>query len=130
MGTAQLLFEREQWEATGGNVTGSHVTGRDLSHVTGSVPVQKYALRMRNRKLRNSRPSGTFSPEVSSVTWLPEFTWPEENLSGTGYYGSMFCACPAFPSTCLTYYSSSTTTMATECDRRSRDPNAARGIFP
>ena len=68
MGTAQLLFEREQGEATEGNVTGSHVTGRDVSHVTGSVPVQKYVLRMRNRKLRNSHPSGAFSPEVSSVT--------------------------------------------------------------
>jgi hypothetical protein len=47
--------------------------------------VQKYVLRMHNRKLRNIRPSGTFWPEVTSVTW------PEAALTG-----SMFCACPFF----------------------------------
>jgi hypothetical protein len=41
--------------------TGSHVTGRD--HVRN----RKYAMRMRNRKFRNT-PSGIFSPEVTSVT--------------------------------------------------------------
>jgi hypothetical protein len=33
--------------------------------VTGRGPVRKYAMRMRNRNLRNIRPSGTFSPEVT-----------------------------------------------------------------
>jgi hypothetical protein len=41
--------------------------------------------------------------------------------------GSMFCACPVF-STHL-FISSSTSTMDTECDLRSRDANVARGIF-
>jgi hypothetical protein len=35
----------------------SHVTGSDVSHVTGSNPVRKYVLRMHNWKLRNIRPS-------------------------------------------------------------------------
>jgi hypothetical protein len=43
---------------TGCDVTGSHVTGRD--HVRN----RKYAMRMRNRKFRNT-PSGNFSPEVT-----------------------------------------------------------------
>ena len=65
MGTDKLLFEGEQWRATGRDVTGSdmtgsHVTGSDVSHVTGSDPVRKYALRMRNRKLRHIRPCGAF----------------------------------------------------------------------
>jgi len=97
---------------TGSDVPGSHVTGSDVSHVTGRGPDRnrKYVLRMynryilyyyysrstkcstvvqvpwlpevteghmtakgfplgvrmRNRKLRNIRPSGAFSPEVTS----------------------------------------------------------------
>ena len=45
MGTDKLLFEGEQWGAT----------GSDVSHVTGNDPVQKYVLRMRNQKLRHIR---------------------------------------------------------------------------
>jgi hypothetical protein len=41
------------------------MTGSDVSHVTGSGPVRKYVLRMRNRKLCHLRPSGAFSPEVT-----------------------------------------------------------------
>jgi hypothetical protein len=39
---------------------------------------------MSNRELRNIRPSDVFWPEVTSVTWLPEVTWPEEAMSGSG----------------------------------------------
>jgi hypothetical protein len=63
MGTAQVAF----------------VGGAVLPEVT--CHVRKYVLRMRNRKLRNIRPSGAFSPEVTS---------------GSHVTVSMFCACPAF----------------------------------
>jgi hypothetical protein len=58
MGTAQATFAVERCGgAIGSHVTGSDVTGSDVSHVTGSddshVPVRKYAMRMRNRQLRN-----------------------------------------------------------------------------
>ena len=33
-----------------------------------TCPLRKYVLHMRNRKLRNIRPSVAFSPEVTSVT--------------------------------------------------------------
>ena len=63
MGTDKVVFEGEQWgatgsDATGSDMTGSHVTGSDVSHVTGSDHVRKCILRMRNRKLRHIRPSG------------------------------------------------------------------------
>jgi hypothetical protein len=43
MGTAQVVFE----EVERGGATGSHVTGSDVSHVTGSGPDQ-------NRKFHGS----------------------------------------------------------------------------
>jgi hypothetical protein len=43
-----------------GGATGSRVTGSDVSHVTESDPVRKYALRMRNRKLRHIYPNRAF----------------------------------------------------------------------
>ena len=55
MGTAQLAFV--------GVVRGGGATG---SHVTGSAPDRKYVVRMRNRKLRNIRPSRAL--EVTSFT--------------------------------------------------------------
>ena len=68
MGTDKVIFVGEQWEATGSHVTGRDVTG---SHVTGSRMTvrdparnRKYAIRMCNRKFRNT-PSGAFSPEVT-----------------------------------------------------------------
>ena len=61
MSTDKVIFVGEQWRATGSDVTGSHVTGRD------NVRNRKYAMRMRNRKYRNTI-SGIFSPEVTSVT--------------------------------------------------------------
>jgi hypothetical protein len=57
MGTDKLAFEGEQWGATGSHVTGSHVTGSD---VTGSDHIRKYIMRMRNRKLCHTHPSGDF----------------------------------------------------------------------
>ena len=65
MGTDKLLFEGEQWGATGSDETGSdmigsHVTGSDVSHMTGSNHVRKYIMRMRNRKLCHIRPSVAF----------------------------------------------------------------------
>ena len=65
MGTDKLLFEGEQWGATGSDVTGSdmtgsHVTRSDFSHMTGSDHIRKYILRMRNRKWRHIHPSGAF----------------------------------------------------------------------
>jgi hypothetical protein len=65
MSTDKVIFVGEQWRATGSNMTGSDVTG---SHMTGRYHVRnrKYVMRMHNRKFRNI-PSGTFSPEVTSV---------------------------------------------------------------
>ena len=65
MGTDKVAFEGEQWGATGSDVTGSDVTGSDVtgsdvSHMTGSDPVLKYILRMRNRKLAISALVGAF----------------------------------------------------------------------
>ena len=66
MSTDKVIFVGEQWGATGSHMTerdvnGSHMTGRD--HVRN----RKYVMRMRNWKICNT-PSGTFSPEVMSVT--------------------------------------------------------------
>ena len=70
MGTDKVIFVGEQWGATGSHVTGSHVTG---SHMTrsrmtgrGTARNRRYAMRMRNRKCRNTL-SGAFSQEVISV---------------------------------------------------------------
>ena len=64
MGTAQLSFAGiGPLRMTGSDVTGSdvsHVTGCDIGHVTGSDTVRKYVLHMRNRKLRHIRPKGAF----------------------------------------------------------------------
>ena len=61
MGTAQLAFEVERCGgATRSHVTGSDMTGSDVSHVTGSGHIRKYVLRMCNRKLRHIRPSKAF----------------------------------------------------------------------
>ena len=103
----------EQPEVTWPEVTwpeGTSVTWRDVTSIT--CPVRKYVLPMRNRKLRNIRPSVAFWPEVTSITW------PEEALSGSvpvrkyvlgmpGYYPRFFL---------------SSSNIATECDRRSLDP--------
>jgi hypothetical protein len=66
MSTDKVIFVGEQWGETGSHMTGSEVTGR---HVTGRDHVRnrKYVMHMRNRKFSNT-PSGTFSPEVKSVT--------------------------------------------------------------
>jgi hypothetical protein len=68
MGTDKDAFEGEQWGATGSDVTGSHMTESDVSHVTGSDHVRKYILRMGNRKLRNIRPSGGLLTGSDKVT--------------------------------------------------------------
>jgi len=47
MDTDKVAFEVERC----GGATGSDVTGSDVSHMTGSDTVRKYAIRMRNRKL-------------------------------------------------------------------------------
>ena len=49
-------------------MTGSDMTESDVSHVTGSDHVRKYVLRMRNRKLRNIRPSGALLTGSDTVT--------------------------------------------------------------
>ena len=54
-------------------------------------PVQEYALRMCNQKLRNIRLGVTFWPEVT-------VTWPKALLTG-----SRFCACPVFFLVVLTW---------------------------
>jgi hypothetical protein len=72
MGTDKVVFEGEQWGATGSDVTGS-----DVSHVTGSDPVRKYIMRMRNRKLRHIRPSGGL------LTGSDKVTEPEDAMSGS-----------------------------------------------
>jgi len=59
MATAQLAFV----EVLCGGATGSdrvRMTGSDVSHVTGSGPVRKKVMRMRNRKLCNIRRSRAF----------------------------------------------------------------------
>jgi hypothetical protein len=94
-GYDKLLFEGEQWGATGSDVTGSdmtgsHVTGSDASHMTGSNHGRKYIMHMCNRKLCHILPSGAFWPEVTeSREW--KRPCPEVSLTG-----SMLCACPDF----------------------------------
>jgi hypothetical protein len=39
------------------HLIGSDITASDVSHVIRRGPVRKYVIRMRNRKLRNIRPS-------------------------------------------------------------------------
>jgi hypothetical protein len=86
MGTDKATFEVVLW----GGATGSDVTGSDISHVTGSDPVRKYIMRMRNRKLGHIRPSGAFWSEVTkSRDW--KRPCPEVALTG-----SRFCAFPVF----------------------------------
>jgi hypothetical protein len=77
-----------------------------------TCPVRKYVLRLRNRKLRNIRPSWAFLIGSDKVTW------PEEALSGSDPTGSMFSAFPLF-TPCVFFLSSSN--MATGCDLRSLD---------
>jgi len=60
MGTDNVTFVVELC----GGATGSRVTGSDVSDVAGSGPDRKYVLRIRNRKLRNIRPNGSFLPEA------------------------------------------------------------------
>jgi len=52
MGTDKATFVVERC----GGATGSDVPGSDVSH----LPDRKYVLSMRNRKLRNIRPSRAF----------------------------------------------------------------------
>jgi hypothetical protein len=52
----------------------SHQTSRDPF----VVPLERWGVRMRNRKLRNIRPSGTFSPEVTSSNVRDPFGIPLE----------------------------------------------------
>jgi hypothetical protein len=61
MGTDKLVFEVERCsgaarsDVTGSDMTGSnvsHVTGSDVSHVTGSDHVRKYVMRDRKRHVR------------------------------------------------------------------------------
>ena len=86
MGTAQLSFA-----GIGPlRMTGSDVTGSDVSHVRGNGPARKYVLPMRNRKLSHIRPSGVFWQEVTKSRDRKR-SCPEVTLTG-----SMFCACPAF----------------------------------
>jgi hypothetical protein len=69
MGTAQLVFAVKRC----GGATGSDVKGSNVSHMTGSYHVRKYIMRMRNRKLRNIRPSRAFWPEVTKSR---DWKWP------------------------------------------------------
>jgi hypothetical protein len=55
MSTDKVIFVVEQWGATANHMGSDYVWNR------------KYVMRMRNRKFRKT-PSGTFSPEVTSVT--------------------------------------------------------------
>ena len=65
-----VVFEVERNGATGSDVTGSghHRNRSDCEHV-------------RSRKLRNIRPSGAFSPEVTSSN----VKWPRSSLGRVGY---------------------------------------------
>jgi hypothetical protein len=86
MGTAQVAFAEVLWGATGNHMTGSDVTGSDVSHVTGNdishVQCPEVCSGHAQPEVAHIRPSRVFWPEVTSVTWL------EEALSG-----SRFCAC-------------------------------------
>jgi hypothetical protein len=89
-------------------VTWPEVTWREVTSVTWQevmlVIVRKYAMRMRNRKLRHIRPSRAFWPEVTKSRDRKK-PCPEVALTG-----SRFSACPAF--SCVFFFSSSN--MATE----------------
>jgi hypothetical protein len=77
----------------------SHVTGSDVSHQN-----RKYVLRMRNRKWRNIRPSGTFWPEVTGRGPVRKWPWPEVCSAHARLFPAFFL---------------SSSTMATGCDLRS-----------
>ena len=82
------------------------VTWPEMMSVT--CPVRKYVLRMRNRKLRHIRPSGAFWPVVTKSRDRKR-PWPEVGSAHARIF-------PRF------FLSSSSSNMATGCDRRSRDP--------
>jgi len=71
MGTDNRAFAGEQPEVTRPEVTS--VTWPEVALTGSDVSIQKYLLRMRNRKLCNIR---LFWPELTSVTW-PEEACPE-----------------------------------------------------
>jgi hypothetical protein len=103
MGTVQATFAGEQWGSTGIDVT-------EVTSVT--CPVRKYVLCIRNRKLRNIRPSGDFWPEVTKSRGR------KGPCSEGVMTGSMFGPCPVFSR--VFFLSSSN--MATGCDLRSLVP--------
>jgi hypothetical protein len=76
--------------SNGSDVTGSHMTGSDVSHVTGSDHVRKYILRMGNGSCAISALVGAFWPEVTKSRDRKR-PCPEVSL-----IGSRFCACPDF----------------------------------
>ena len=85
MGTDKATFaEVERGGATGSDVTGSGPDRtRKWSRDPEGIPL---GARMRNRKLRNIRPSRAFSPVVTSVTW-PRRGFPWVRPSPTGSWG-------------------------------------------
>jgi hypothetical protein len=95
----------------GGAVWGCYRKSRDRNGPDRMS--RKCVLRMRNQKLRNTPYWGLFTrSDVSHVTGRG----PDRGVTG-----SMFCACPV-PPAFFSYYSSSTSTMATGSDRKSGDP--------
>ena len=85
MGTVQVVFAEDRW----GSNHCAYLTGSDVSHVNGRGPVRKRSssevcLCMRNRELRNIRPSGAF------FTGSEKVTWPEEALSGLTFFPVIF----------------------------------------
>ena len=76
MGTAQLIFAEVLWGATESHVTGSDMTGSDVSHMTGSCSISALEGPF-GRRWRQSRDWKRPCPEVALT-------------------GSRFCACTAF----------------------------------
>ena len=128
MSTAQLSFVVER---CGG------ATGSDVSRVTGTGPVRKYAMRMRNQKLWNIRPGGGLltgsdvtsgrGPVPKYVLCMPGFSprffsyysstifdrkWRQTNVSGRGTVRKYVLRMPGFSPPF--FLSSSISTMATE----------------
>jgi hypothetical protein len=112
MGTDKVAFEVVLWGgATGSHVTGSDMTGSGVSHMTGSDHVRKYAMHMRNRKLRHNALVGPFEQKWQShVTRrgpVRKWPWREVGSAHARFFPRFFL---------------SSSNMATGCDRRSLDP--------
>ena len=89
MGTDKATFAEDRWGSN--HCAWPEVTSVTWPEVTPvTCPVRKYVLRMRNRKLRNIRPSGAFWSGVTKsrdrqrpCPWTGDMTWEKTSTSSS-----------------------------------------------